>query len=218
MVSVKINLNQNLSMLGFLTLSDHWGIFVLFIIAINIGNRTECSPIQPVIIRVINKIGQPRSGSPICQSRVWLHTELSTRSRQCCQLIKTRHRLYVFLRQKKNNNIELGEMRDNSVHTWRALSIFLYFIFITLMRDFVSRVHLRGGNNILTISRSQSQQNLFFGLKKKKNEKRITSFYNGLVWYIGGFLRSNVCLGDVRPGANSCYSWRAAILSINPLL
>ena len=42
-------------MLGFLTLSDHWGIFVLFIIAINIGNRTECSPIQPVIIRVINK-------------------------------------------------------------------------------------------------------------------------------------------------------------------
>lgn len=109
-------------------------------------------------------------------------------------------------------------MRDNSVHTWRALSIFLYFIFITLMRDFVSRVHLRGENNILTISRSHSRQNLFFGFKKKKNEKRITSFYNGLVWYIGGFLRSNVCLGNVRPGANSCYSWRAAILSINPLL
>ena len=109
-------------------------------------------------------------------------------------------------------------MRDNSVHTWRALSIFLYFIFITLMRDFVSRVHLRGENNILTISRSHSRQNLFFGFKKKKNEKIITSFYNGLVWYIGGFLRSNVCLGNVRPGANSCYSWRTAILSINPLL
>ena len=30
------------------------------------GNRTEWSPIRSVIIRVINKIGQPRSGSPIC--------------------------------------------------------------------------------------------------------------------------------------------------------
>ena len=30
------------------------------------GNRTEWSPIRPVIIRVINKIGRPRSGSPIC--------------------------------------------------------------------------------------------------------------------------------------------------------
>ena len=30
------------------------------------GNRTERSPIRSVIIRVINKIGRPRSGSPIC--------------------------------------------------------------------------------------------------------------------------------------------------------
>ena len=30
------------------------------------GNRTEWSPIQSVIIRVINKIRRPRSGSPIC--------------------------------------------------------------------------------------------------------------------------------------------------------
>ena len=29
-------------------------------------NRTEWSPIRSVIIRVINKIGRPRSGSPIC--------------------------------------------------------------------------------------------------------------------------------------------------------
>ena len=36
--------------------------------ALNIcnGNRTEWSPIRSVIIRVINKIGRPRSGSPIC--------------------------------------------------------------------------------------------------------------------------------------------------------
>ena len=30
------------------------------------GNRTEWSPIRSVIIQVINKIGQPRSRSPIC--------------------------------------------------------------------------------------------------------------------------------------------------------
>ena len=30
------------------------------------GNRTEWSPIRSVIIRVINKILRPRSGSPIC--------------------------------------------------------------------------------------------------------------------------------------------------------
>ena len=30
------------------------------------GNRTEWSPIRSIIIRVINKIGRPRSGSPIC--------------------------------------------------------------------------------------------------------------------------------------------------------
>ena len=30
------------------------------------GNRTEWSPIRSVIIRVINKIGRPRSGCPIC--------------------------------------------------------------------------------------------------------------------------------------------------------
>ena len=30
------------------------------------SNRTSCHPIRSVIIRVINKIGRPRSGSPIC--------------------------------------------------------------------------------------------------------------------------------------------------------
>ena len=34
--------------------------------SISNGNRTEWSPIRSVIIRVINKIGRPRSGSPIC--------------------------------------------------------------------------------------------------------------------------------------------------------
>ena len=38
----------------------------LVINTINNGNRTEWSLIRSVIIRVINKIGRPRSGSPIC--------------------------------------------------------------------------------------------------------------------------------------------------------
>ena len=55
---------------------------------INNGNRTEWSLIRPVIIRVINKIGWPRSGSPIRQSRVWLQTELDD-TKSCYQLIIT---------------------------------------------------------------------------------------------------------------------------------
>ena len=46
------------------------------------GNRTEWSPIRSVIIRVINKIGRPRNGSPIC-----LITSLITKF--CYQLIIT---------------------------------------------------------------------------------------------------------------------------------
>ena len=45
---------------------------MLFWWVINIGNRTDSSPIQPVIIRVIDKIGRPWSTSPICQLWVWL--------------------------------------------------------------------------------------------------------------------------------------------------
>ena len=37
-----------------------------FIFRICNGNRTEWSPIRCVIIRVINKIGRPHSGRPIC--------------------------------------------------------------------------------------------------------------------------------------------------------
>ena len=43
------------------------------------GNRTEWSPIRPVIIRVINKTRQPWSRSLHCQSPVWLQTELDNR-------------------------------------------------------------------------------------------------------------------------------------------
>jgi len=58
------NLKKLLGILKLLQKSTGWlkkGIKL-----INNGNRTEWSPIQSVIIRVINKIGRPRSGSPIC--------------------------------------------------------------------------------------------------------------------------------------------------------
>ena len=37
-----------------------------FYFVVHNGNRTEWSPIRSVIIRVINEIGRPRNGSPIC--------------------------------------------------------------------------------------------------------------------------------------------------------
>ena len=52
------------------------------------GNKIESSPIRSVIIRVINKIWRPRSGSLICQSGLWLQTELDG-TRYCYQLIIT---------------------------------------------------------------------------------------------------------------------------------
>ena len=45
---------------------DHVLYYIIIIVIISNGNRTEWSPIRSVIIRVINKIGRPRSGSPIC--------------------------------------------------------------------------------------------------------------------------------------------------------
>ena len=39
---------------------------VVIILRICHGNRYEWSPIRSVIIRAINKIGRPRSGSQIC--------------------------------------------------------------------------------------------------------------------------------------------------------
>ena len=64
------------------------GIREFVIVLINNGNRTEWSPIRSVMMRVIDKIGQPRSGSAICQSRVWLQTGLDD-MKSCYQLIVT---------------------------------------------------------------------------------------------------------------------------------
>ena len=94
-------------------LSDLWCLYfgVTPAFYFNNGNRTEWSPIRFAIIWVINKIGRPRSGSPICSSRVWLQTELDN-TKSCYQLIKTvtkieketRPRLYVFIKKKALNS------------------------------------------------------------------------------------------------------------------
>ena len=52
-------------------------------VCISNGNRTEWSPIRSVIIRVINKMGRPRSGSPIC---LITSDERKTGSRKICTL------------------------------------------------------------------------------------------------------------------------------------
>ena len=44
----------------------HWKTIRYINLKLSNGNRTEWSSIRSVIIRVINKIGRPRSGSPIC--------------------------------------------------------------------------------------------------------------------------------------------------------
>ena len=82
--------------------------YVIHTWAINNGNRTEWSPIRSVTIRVIIKIGRPRSGSRICWLRVWLQIELDDLN-SCFQLVRTMtkfewengHQLYVFIKKKK---------------------------------------------------------------------------------------------------------------------
>ena len=72
----------------------------------------EWSPIRSVILRVINKIGRPWSGSPIRKLRVLLQTELDDTT-SCYQLIKTitefgketRHRIYFFYKKRKKPSV-----------------------------------------------------------------------------------------------------------------
>ena len=64
MVSTYIDLSMNL--INFCTVSISISISYSISISISNGNRTEWSPIRSILIRVINEIGRPRSGSPIC--------------------------------------------------------------------------------------------------------------------------------------------------------
>ena len=62
---------------------------------IGYDNRTKWSPIRSVIIQVTDKIRQPRSGSPICQSRELLQTELDDK--------KSNYKLIITVSTSENN-------------------------------------------------------------------------------------------------------------------
>ena len=80
--------------------------YYFVIVLINNGNRTQWSSIWSVIIRVINKIRWPRSGSPICQSRLWLPAELDE-TKFCYQLIIT-----IIIKKKKKH---LGQTSPSGI-------------------------------------------------------------------------------------------------------
>ena len=71
------------------------------------GNRSEWSPIRSVIVRVIGKIGRPRGGIPICQSRVWLQAKLED-TKSCYQSFIT-----VTISERKNTFRTNISDRDN---------------------------------------------------------------------------------------------------------
>ena len=80
--------------------------YYFVIVLINNGNRTQWSSIWSVIIWVIDKIRWPRSGSPICQSRLWLPAELDE-TKFCYQLIIT-----IIIKKKKTFRTNIS-IRDN---------------------------------------------------------------------------------------------------------
>ena len=89
------------------------------------GNRTEWSPIRSVIIRVINKIGRPRSGSPIClitsmiTDRIGRHEALlpiNHNFNKICDIIgyflnqNTRHSKLCFASSEKKSHLSAHVM------------------------------------------------------------------------------------------------------------
>ena len=89
------------------------------------GNRTEWSPIRSVIIRVINKIGRPRSVSPIClitsmiTDRIGRHKVLlpiNHNFNKICDIIgyflnqSTRNSKFCFASSEKKSHLSAGVM------------------------------------------------------------------------------------------------------------
>ena len=72
------------------------------------GNRTEWSPIRSVIIRVINEIRRPRSGSLIC-----LITSMITDRIGGHEVLLPFHHIYNKIRERKGRKCT-GEGIDNS--------------------------------------------------------------------------------------------------------
>ena len=86
------------------------------------GNRTKWSPIQSEFVWVINKIGWPQSGSPICFSLVWLLTELDD-EKSCYQLIIT-----ISIKKKKIHLEQICPVKTMSLVKYSfILEIALFF-------------------------------------------------------------------------------------------
>ena len=72
------------------------------------GNRTEWSPIRSVIIRMINEIGRPRSGNPIC-----LITSMITDRIEGHEVLLPINHIYNKIRERKGRK-RTGEGIENS--------------------------------------------------------------------------------------------------------
>ena len=107
---------------------------------------TEWSPIQSVIIWMINKLGLLQNRRLICLSWVWLQTKLDDKNslpiNQNYDKIwdGTRHLLYVFM---KKNNSHLGKMQDNSKCTWCILSTYIGMVFYCPFNCAINNVQLQ---------------------------------------------------------------------------
>ena len=96
------------------------------------GNRTEWSPIRSVIIRVINKIGWPRSGSLIClitsmiMDRIGRHEVLlpiNHNFNKICDMIG-----YFFNKNTRNSKFCFASSEKKAILVrawWRVLSNYL---------------------------------------------------------------------------------------------
>ena len=84
-ITIMLTITVTVTIMMTITITITITIMMTMTITISNGNRTEWSPIRSVIIRVINKIGRPRSGSPIC---LIIQTELDD-TKFCYQLIIT---------------------------------------------------------------------------------------------------------------------------------
>ena len=112
---------------------------------INNGNRTEWNPIWSVIIQVMNKMRRPQSRGPICQSQVWLQTDLDE-TKSCYQLIKTKTKFekeiknQSYIVMKKNWQLTWWNVRQQCVHMTCSVHLhrhdmltFLLTVLLTLL-------------------------------------------------------------------------------------
>ena len=91
---------------------------------------TEWSPIQSVIIWMINKLGLLQNRRLICLSWVWLQTKLDDKNslpiNQNYDKIwdQTRHLLYIFMKKKKKQHqLPQQDVRQQQVHMTHSVHL-----------------------------------------------------------------------------------------------